>query len=403
MFMKFALLGCDPLALALARAAVSLGHDLVWIGESPGAREELHRVSPQAEWDSPWELLVDGSVANAVIVGLSGDEEKRVEQLRRMAQAGTHLLVSHPVTLSVPVHYELEMIRETSRAVLHHYVPGAAHPAIQRLAELARADDHEKPPARQLIFERPMANRSQQAVLEQFARDATLISLVCGQPRKIGALGAPDDRAAYAALSVQMWAESGVRVSWSVRPHDPSRQPSMELVSEERRAVLSMPDAQQAWVLDEFGGDTPGQKLFADWDDSAAAIQQWVAAIGARGRDSNWMIATRSVEMAEAIPQSLRRGRSVELNSQHHSEATAFKGTMAATGCGLLLAVFALALVVGIGDAVHPMTGRSITRYWSAAVLVALVVFLLLQLLFRLVPRSREPQEMSSASFFQHR
>src|SRR5487761_1116145 len=171
--MKFALLGSDPDALALALAvARSHEHRLVWGHELGDAEAALRVAAPGAAIADHWEVLLDGSLADVVIVARAVDQEVRSEQLRKLAQAGVPLIVSHPVVDSMLVYYELDMIRQENHAVLLALTPDRWPPAWRHIGELVQLDDQSPLGAlEQVVIERSSATRDRWSVLRHFARD----------------------------------------------------------------------------------------------------------------------------------------------------------------------------------------------------------------------------------------
>ncbi len=82
------------------------------------------------------------------------------------------------------------------------------------------------------------------------------------------------------------------------------------------------------------------------------------------------------MEIVDAIELSLQKGRTIEVYPQQLTEQLAFRGTMAAFGCGLLLlGLFVLAVAGILGDALNV----PLMHYWPWALLAVLAIFLLLQ------------------------
>ena len=86
------------------------------------------------------------------------------------------------------------------------------------------------------------------------------------------------------------------------------------------------------------------------------AIDALAAALPANGTEqseaaSTWQAATAAMEVVDTIELSLQKGRTIEVHQQRLTEQLAFRGTMAAFGCGLLLLMFFVLVVAGVvGD-----------------------------------------------------
>ena len=91
------------------------------------------------------------------------------------------------------------------------------------------------------------------------------------------------------------------------------------------------------------------------------------------------------VRLRKSIPSieiSLRRGRMIDVHDQQLTEQLAFKGTMSAFGCGLLLVIVPALLVLGW---IAGMVGIPVAEYWPHVLLAILALFLGLQFLPKLL------------------
>jgi len=407
--MKLALLGADHDALSLARAAIrDPRHDLVWIdaGIPPSA---LSDVAPAARRSESWETLLTGTVADAVIVGRGPDGEVRADQLRKLVQEGIPLLITHPVIDSMLIYYELEMIREETGCRMLPYLPARWHPAFERLEEIVAAwQEIAGQSLEQVVFERMLAERTRETVLNQFARDADLVRVLCGELTKVSALGSPPPAASFANLGVQLSGPEGVLVRWSVGPAESSAVGRLTVISPAGKAVLMMPEGDLPWTLERAdrlcaglptlhaGGDLrsiawhgqetvpqQGKETFANFDPSAVALRKLEELVMGGAVRPDWLDAARTIELAEGVERSLLKGRTVEIHREDHSEQGTFKGTMTSVGCGLLV----VSLLIMLAAALASGLGLQQFRFWPYLLLGVLGIFLLLQLLQLLIPR----------------
>ena len=385
--MRFALLGEDPLLISLASAARRLGHTVVWTGELGDVQsDDLARCAISAE-DTPWERLLDGDLVDAVFVGRGVDDDRRADQIRKLVQAEIPLLIVHPVCQSMLAYFEIDMVRDESQSLVQHYTPGAAHPALAELKRLAESDD-DHGSIEQIVFDRALSSRGRDDVLSHFIRDVEFINHVAGDVNRVATIKADDATDAYGNLSVQMSTTRNIVVRWSVGPATDAQQGArLTVVRQSDQAVLQMPDEIAAWCLERSDGDEAIAAASAledgkDWDDAAEQVQRFSAAVESRSSESTWRLAARSVEVADALERSMQKGRTIELHFEQFSEESTFRGLMTSLGCGLLIAGLFVALVAGlVGDAfdIGPAHG------WHYLVLAVLVLFLLLQLIPRLI------------------
>ncbi len=380
--MNWALLGNDPLALAVARAVVGhQGQRLVWMGEAGAAAAELARASAGIA-SGPWEDLLALDTVDVIVVARDDDEERRAEQLRKLVQAGRTLLVSHPVHRSMLVYFELAMLAEGTTARLWPLLPWRSHPGFLELFECL-ADPAGVGALEQVVIERSLADRGREVIERHFTRDVDLARALCGELSQLGALAPPgvgDQR--FANVGVQLSGPAGVLVRWSVGPVEESPGARLSTIGPVGKCVLTMPDGSTTWVLETQlpGGRT--RREFS-WDPGAAVV----SALAQLPRDEQptpqWIDAARANELAETIERSLTKGRTIELYQEDYTETGAFKGTMAALGCAVLI----VGLLLMIGGAAAAAVGVPGVGHIPAVVLAMLSLFLLLQLLRLIVPR----------------
>ncbi len=358
-------------------------------------RSALKGALPGTE-EAPWEILLNDSRIDAVVVATpaeGADPELRAEQLRKLVQAGVPLLVAHPVLDSVLIYYELDMIRGESGGVVVPYLPGRWSPEVKRMAELVAAGE-ESPIGRieQAAFDRALSRRDKPTALAQFARDVDLIRAVCGDVTRIGAMGSPDPETAYANLGIQMSGPETVVTRWSIGPADSESDGRLTLVGSRGKAVLHLPD-NEPWELESrpTGTAEPERIASANWSPPAAALERLATAVESRSRDAadpDWTEAIRDMELAEAIPRSLRRGRTIEVQREEFSEAGTFKSLMTSLGCGMLLVasglLFVIALLATIARANGWVAMADALKSWPWIVVGVMCLFLIFQLLLRI-------------------
>jgi predicted dehydrogenase len=401
--MKLAILGADRQTLAIARAIVaddSVQHDayqLVACAETNSGpyAASFDAFRPVRGVVDNWEALLDTSWLDAVIVSYDADEDRRAEQLRKFAQVGVPTLVAHPLFISMLVYYELDMIRRESGTVMLPYLPERLHPAIGELmSRLATDQPGSIGRLEQTALERHLVQRDPAAIKAQFARDVDVLQCLAGDLTHLGAM-AGGSKTSYESLNVQMSGPSGVLARWSVAPAADTDSARLILVAPGGRAVLAMPTEGGIWNLElEIAGQR-ADRQWPQWNGPRAALEQLRAAIAGQPVQLDWLDAARSIELTQTIDRSLARGRTIELHHEEYNEASAFKSTMAASGCGLLLAGLLLLLAIGVVEDL----GRAVKlqlpllAHWPYLLLAVLSLFLLLQLLLFLLRPGRKPKE----------
>ena len=386
--MNYALIGCDSdtleLALAIAR---SNEHRLVWAYDLGDFSPAIRAASPGILMAEHWEGLLAGAGADAVIVSRSPDQESRADQLRKLAQAGMSMVVSHPALDSMLVYYELDMICQESRAVMLPYMPSCWHPAWQRLSELI--GDRISGPLgalEQIVIEHGCIARGRGDVLRALVRALEMARPLAGPINKVSAMTSAGVRSSpeainYGTLSVHLSGTANVLVRWSVLAADVEKT-RFSFLGTRGRAVL---DASQTepWRLEIDSGGQTTSETFATVDCAAMALPALVSRFqsasgepsAARAGCSDWLEACRTMELADAVEHSLQRGRTIEVYFETPTEHATFKGVMSGVGCLLLIA--GLLVVIVATTAVN--AGVPLAGYWPYLLLGVLSIFLLLQ------------------------
>ena len=384
--MKLGLLGIDHQIAVIVAAARRRGDDITLVcdvaADSPHAA--LLDGLPRAD---SWEALVDPRSTDAVLVGGDGWNELRAEGVRKLVQAGRTLVLSQPLELSMLWAYELDMIRKDSGARLIPVLPDRLQPFLTRLKEAIEAGlagAGALGPLETIECQRRLRDRSRESVLGQFARDADLLRVLVGDPRRLSTLAGGETDAAWGTLAVGLTGAANLPVRWRVaRGESPGL--SISLVGGSGSLTVDIPDDDRAeWTLTS----EPGGRIERAAFDRAATILGLLdnaSFAGTTITPAAWDDAARAIELAESVPRSLARGRAIDLHQEEFSEIGTFKGTMASLGCAIVLGglfVLLLAtLVGGIANEAGWEFGERIASVWPVAVLVVLGAFLLLQLL----------------------
>lgn len=374
--MKLALLGADVESLRLAEAAVAAGHEIAWQADSGVQEPPAPWAGPHAA-GGPWEELLDPQVAEAVIVGHgAGGDELRAHQVQELARLDRPMLVTFPLFSSVLTYFEVDMARTESACLVQHFNPLTESPALEEAASWVAEGHPDLGRVEQVLCTRSLADRSRELVLWHFARDVEMLGAVAGRLNRIGAHAGGGDEAAYAALSVQLLGTSEVPVRWSVEPPSGGEGLSLTLVCQRGRVVVG-------GVCDAAGGDDDARSGVVD--PAYNAIDRFVAAVELNdSAASTWLDALHAMELTDSIEISLRRGRMIDVHHQQLTEHLAFKGTMAAAGCGLLF--FLVPLVLAISW-IAGMFGVPIGQFVPHILLGLLAVFLGMQFLPKLIYR----------------
>ncbi|MEQ8787381.1 MAG: hypothetical protein RIC55_13830 [Pirellulaceae bacterium] len=365
---KLALLGASHDALEIARAVKSDPRFSVacWLVDDRDDADLL-RLAPAGLRVDEWQAMLSGHLADAVVVSPmeAGDEASRQEQLRRIAQNETPLLLIQPACEAI-LAFELDMIRDDTGAPLVAYTPGMGHPALAEMSRMIQAGEASAMGAtEQLLLERRLRDRRRESVVRSLVRDIGLLRETAGSVASVNATAAGQD--GWASLNVTLTTNAGVLVRWAVSPAAGDEGGRLSAVGSRGKAVLEMPDSAEAWRL-EIVGDAPSTRTI-DHDSPRAALDLLDDALSSKslssksaksaGRASsqvgvsNWPEACRDLEVAGVVEESLRRGRTVPIHGAIASEEKTFKGMMAVGGCAVILLLLAGVLVWAVVEGIR--------------------------------------------------
>ncbi len=386
--MRFALLGDHPDGLDMARALVESGrHELTVYSGPPVGAEFLRRwdIRPRPVGDLE-EVLADPTV-EALIV--AGSPAHRPAQLRRALQSERHVLCVHPADHTPDTAHEAAMIQADTRRLLFPLLPDALHPAVRRLAELARADaplrlvEIERCAAETLLLEHDIPGHKPAlpgwdvlralggevgevfgyAPEEELAPDQPLllggrfergglfqVTYVPGHPEpclRIAVLGRYER---IELIFAQGWPgparltrrdESGGQSeeTWETWNPWPALVEEFESALEAQRARrLGLREVALEPVL-TAGSTQPELRealTTAGRPDALTDHPAPLPRIGPPRRVLHWQDALRCLELDDAARRSVTKRRASTLEYPEATEEASFKGTMTLVGCGLL-------------------------------------------------------------------
>jgi len=361
--MRLALLGLDETTVALARAAHNNGRDELVLFCDFERAEKLDAIVSLPLQPQSWEILLAGgpggiAIFDAVLVAReAADDDRRLEQLRKLVQAGVPMLLAHPVHSSMLAYYELDMIRRESGCVMVPFLPLRQNPLVGRLKNLIEHQaQSELGQVDQILVERSLPDAARETVAAEFARDADLLQFLGGEIVQLGAMALPlngrsKTTAVYTNLGVQMTTSSGRLLRWWVAPTLDSWSWRVVVSGHTGKATLTLPSMRSSKAvgscelqLETKTGATSHAPDVVEWNPYESSLDELREALSQRELLSRWPNAARSIELAETLERSLAKGRTIDLHDQEFSDTATFKGLMTSVGCLLLL--FALGATV---------------------------------------------------------
>lgn len=403
--MRLALLGSDHEIQALLRdLPADSGHTIVAAFDADENKLPLGALLSHVERGDNWQSLLVRDDIDLVIVASAGNlrptadrldpQVRRIDQLKKLAQAGVNLLISHPAADLLDA-YEIEMLRREGGGCIVPWFPGLYHPAWEELPRLQAKNENgaiTSPPV-QITWERRLAVRTRDHVLAAVARDLFLISRVVGKLKRVTALGGSAEGnapQAWQSFTLQVEAEDQSLVRWSIAPSTAPCSIRAWMNEGDNPWELRAPaDLAQPWLLSDRGEVDPGEMNWSDAAETFATFERIRTSpnetVGA------WLEACQSLETLAAVEKSVQRSRTIELSQAEQSEEHNFKGVMASAGCLLLMislgALFVVALVEGLQ---LPLRNSTIWRLWPLALVLPMAAFLGLQFLQTVIQKPQQ-------------
>ena len=130
-------------------------------------------------------------------------------------------------------------------------LPDRLQPFVARLKEAIEAGlagAGSLGPLETIECQRRLRDRSRDRVLTQLARDADLLRVLVGDPRRLSTLGGGDADAAWGTLAVGLTGAANLPVRWRVtRGETPGL--TISLVGGSGTLTLDIPDSDANWTL----------------------------------------------------------------------------------------------------------------------------------------------------------
>lgn len=411
--MRLALLGSDhEIQTLLRELPADSGHTIVAAFDANENTLPLGALLPHVERGDNWESLLVRDDIDLVIVAGPGTlrpttdgmdpQVRRVDQLKKLAQAGVNLLVSHPAADLLDA-YEIEMLRREGGRALAAWVPRMYHPAWEQFTPaMCREVDEPKNEVAldyydHVDWERSIAGRSKSEVMQALSRDLFLIERMCGKAKRVTALASPggssaENQLAWHSLSVQIQTVTDVVIRWSANPMRDGLAARLKFSGVAGNWQFQIPiDRETPWKIEHDKIKETQTADGATWNEAVATLavmDQWGRH---RNNSDTWLEACSSLEALAAVEKSVQRSRTIELSQAEHSEEHNFKGVMASAGCLLLMFIlFAIFVVVLVEGLQLPLRNSLVWRLWPMALFGALAVFLGLQFLQAVIQKPQQ-------------
>lgn len=352
--------------------------------ESNGINQPLEEISPAIGGNLPldrWEELLHEPRAEFVILGrhrASPQElphEDVADKLRRLVQASLRIVSVFPGCQAL-TGFECQMIQQDTHSIVMPYFRGLYAPVCDFLAHWGEEEHPDLGNLQHIAIQRYALQTTHADLVHLFARDATLLRRVLGKIDRLSAMRPPENTGSqaktWAGVSIQMSDPQGRVVQWTLWP-DRGRgigEKTAEFIFQGSKGRLVAECSRESpFVLDvkDPGIVNLSQPGLGEVPLSLQALddleyQRICAGLANEGlAASYWEHACRAMELAETIEISARRGKTIPLFHEEHSELSTFKSMMAASGCLSLLGILAMIPFIALLDRLFPNIAASPT------------------------------------------
>lgn len=355
--MQLVVLGANTRTLSILDVLDQAEGDHAVVGwfDSDEVGDLLAQRYPQANRLHSPDDLTNTIADKILVVGQGGDDLEKETLLRDFARDSVPMILDQPACSGI-FSVELDMIQRDTLAPLIPFHPPSKHPVISRVAQWTRG----RSPVgqiEQVVIERSVVDRSDNAIRSALARDALILRRLLGNFQRVGAMPAKEVTN-LANLNVQLTGEATAVGRWSVNPiNDPSGA-VLSLIGEQGKITLTMPD-EGPWTLNSTEDSIAGE-LLPPVDEAGYANEIKNALASPNVPISpTWEDAFRATDFADTACESVRRGKTLPISNERLTEEDTFKSLMAAGGCLIILVLPLLLLAISLFDGLDIPVQRS--------------------------------------------
>jgi predicted dehydrogenase len=414
--MRFALLGNHPDALEMASALVDSGRHHLAAFTTSVANDIRQHWGPDAKQVADLEEVLADPAIDAVLVG--GTLANRVQQLRRALQSERHVLCVHPPDDTPEIAYEAAMIQRDTGYILLPLLPQLTHPAVVRLAQFIQRSEKEQNASFIGLFRLlEMHWTSTEEVLDSVGQEGhkptfpgwDVLRRLGGEIVEVTAFAEHEELRPGGPVFVSGRFERGGLFQTTLLPLQAEDATRLVVSGTKGRAELLLPQGWDGPALLTWRDETGElhEEAWERWDPWPALVTEFEAAVALARKTAEeraaaprplltWQDTVRAVELDDAARRSVEKRRSSLLEYQEASEEVGFKGTMTLVGCLVVwllpLVLLATKLIPTIGWVELPRGFWIYIPHVSWLIVPALAVFLGLQLLRYLIPRTSPPK-----------
>ncbi len=340
--MKFSFLGFNSHARPLAEAILAHPeHQFVAVYHPDP--EFPAEDFPGVQQEEAWEAVLHISESAIVVIAPLNDIAEQEDRLRRVVQCELPAIALQPFC-TVLAAFEMEMIQAQTDAPLICYTPADYHPFRNELANwLAEATTSPVGRIWQIAIHSNPRAMNRDHVLKQLAYDVAVVRNVAGPVRQVSAVtnSAAEDH--FDNLNVTFTTDSSALFAWYLDRSIVDHPCELRLHGADGDLVVQLSNQHACWHVP---GNPPSRPIEA----ATAFLATLPGRLDPTANDRSWVNWCQDLDVAETVPTSLRRRRSIDILDEPRTEEGSFKGVMSMGSCALLLATLFILLAGTILD-----------------------------------------------------
>ena len=343
--MKFSFLGICPLSETLADAIVAHPHHQLVSIHGVAPPQTPHRFGP-IQWQSDWEAVLHNVDSDLVVISPIEDLDQQEDRLRRVLQCELPAIAVQPYCTVLGA-FEMAMIQAQTLKPLISYIPADHHP-FTRIINSWITTPSTSPigPISQITIHAGTATMERRTVLRSLAYDIPIARNLVGRIRQVSADSSGLADQPFANLNVSLKTDHATLVTWNLDPNGDPQSRRLHFSGARGTLQINLAKNHADW---DVVGEAPKDLMLPSIPSPANLFLDTLdQSLANTHSPASWLHWCQDLEVAETIPASLRRRRTIDILDEKRTEEGSFKGIMSITGCGLLIATLLLLLVGSI-------------------------------------------------------
>ena len=328
--MKFSFLGFNAISRPLAEAIVAHPeHQLVAVYV---ADEEFSlRDFPGVQQEQEWESILHNSESDMIVISPICDQDAQEDRLRRVVQCELPAIAIQPYC-SVLAAFEMDMIQVQTSAPLICYSPADYQPLVGDLNAWI-TDPASSPLGRiwQIAIHSNPDTIQRDGVLKQLAYDISVVRNIAGSIRQVSAITNSVREDLFDNLNITFTTDSPSLFAWYLDPSLSARTCELRVTGADGELTVQLAQRHACWRID-------GEPTHQPASSAELFLESLPETLSSPDTNSSWLNWCQDLDVAETVPTSLRRRRTIDILDEARTEEGSFKGVMSIGGCALLLA-----------------------------------------------------------------